>query len=525
MRLTGFHKCGMAIASSLLLTASFPKFSISYLAWFALVPLLIAIRDLSSWDRFRLGFLAGLVHYVTLGYWLIHTLRTYGYLPIYVCIPIFFLLGGYLACYIGVFCTLLGDVGRKPIRCVIFIPVLWVGLEYLRAFALTGVPWEFLGHSQFRYLGLIQISDLVGVYGLSFLIAFSNGIFLIVILGLSKQKQFDHVVNKSHLAALIIIFTIFMVMTLLYGQRRIQSVDQQIATAPKIRVAVIQGNIAQALKWDARFQQETTLKYIQLSREAKKLQPDLVVWPETATPFYFQHNPVLSQLVMKGITATGADFLIGSPSFLRKTESVDYFNSAYLIRSDGAIRGKYDKTHLVPFGEYVPLGEYLPFMGKLVEQVGDFKPGKPGKTLPWRDNHLGVLICYELMFPTLARTQVNNHADLLINITNDAWYGDTAAPYQHFSIAVFRAVENRRSLIRSANTGISGFIDPAGRIIAPTPLFVEAVAVQAAPVIREKTFYTRHGDLFALTCLALSLIVVFFQICLKFRNRLLTSFI
>ncbi len=520
MRLFGFHKCGLAIASSLLLTASFPKSDISYLAWFALVPLLVAIRDLSSWNRFRLGFLAGLVHYFTLGYWLIHTLRTYGHLPIFVCIPIFFLLGAYLACYLGVFCMLLGDVGRKPIISVFLMPVLWVGLEYLRAFALTGVPWEFLGHSQFRNLGLIQISDLVGVYGLSFLIAFSNGIILMAILGLTKQKWFDHVVNKNHLAALIIIFTILMSMTLLYGQRRIQSVDRQIATAPQAKVAVIQGNIEQALKWDARFQKETTLKYVQLSREARKLQPDLVIWPETAMPFYFQYNKELSQLVMNGIIATGADFLIGSPSFLRKTESVDYYNSAYLIRSDGAIRAKYDKTHLVPFGEYVPLGEYLPFLGKLVEQVGDFKPGEPGKTLPWRNHHLGVLICYELMFPALARTQVCNKADLLINITNDAWYGDTAAPYQHFSIAVFRAVENRRSLIRAANTGISGFIDPAGRIIAPTPLFVEAVAVQSAPVIREKTFYTRYGDLFAQMCLALSLIVVIVQISLKFRNKI-----
>jgi apolipoprotein N-acyltransferase len=519
MRNSTFHKCGLAIASSFLLTASFPKFGLFYVAWFALVPLLIAIRDLSSWNRFRLGFLTGLVHYFTLGYWLIHTLRTYGHLPIYVCLPIFFLLGAYLACYMGVFCIMLGKAGRKPVISVFLIPVLWVALEYLRAFALTGVPWEFLGHSQFRNPGLIQISDLVGVYGISFLIALANGIILMAILGLTQQKWFDHAVFKSHLAAFIIIFAILMSMTLFYGQRRIQSIDRQIATAPLAKVAVIQGNIDQALKWDARFQLETTLKYIRLSHESKRQQPDLVIWPETATPFYFQYNKELSQRVINGIIATGADFLIGSPSFQRKPESVDYYNSAYLIRSDGTISGKYDKTHLVPFGEYVPWGEYLPFLGKLVEQVGDFKAGVPGKTLPWRNHHIGVLICYELMFPTLARTQVNNKADLLINITNDAWYGDTAAPFQHFSIAVFRAVENRRSLIRAANTGISGFIDPAGRIIAPTPLFVEAIAVQSVPVIREKTFYTRHGDLFAQICLALSLFVVIVQISLKFRNK------
>ncbi len=519
MRNAIFHKCGLAISSSLLLTASFPKFNLYYLAWFALVPLLIAIRDLSSWNRFRLGFLTGMAHYFTLGYWLIHMLRTYGHLPIYVCLPIFFLLGAYLACYFGVFCTLLGYISRKPIISVLLMPVLWTGLEYLRAFALTGVPWEFLGHSQFRNLSLIQISDLVGVYGISFLIALANGITLMAILGLTQQKWFNHTIFKNHLAVIIIIFAILMSMTLFYGQRRIQSVDRQIADAPLTKVAVIQGNIDQVLKWDARFQLKTTLKYLKLSSEAQKQRPDLVVWPETSTPFYLQHNPTLSQLVIKGIIDTDADFLIGSPSFLRKPESVDYYNSAYLIRSDGTISGKYDKSHLVPFGEYVPLGKYLTFLGKLVAQVGDFKAGDPRKTLPWRNHHLGILICYELMFPTIARTQVNNKADLLINITNDAWYGDTAAPFQHFSIAVFRAVENRRSLIRAANTGISGFIDPAGRIIAPTPLFVEAVAVQSVPVIHEKTFYTRHGDLFAQICLALSLIIVIVQISLKFRSQ------
>jgi len=508
MRLTGFRKCGLAIISSLLLTASFPKFNISYLAWFALVPLLIAIRDLSPWNRFRLGFLAGLAHYFTLGYWLIHTLRTFGHLPIYICIPIFFLLSAYLACYLGVFCTLSGKIGRKPVTSVLLMPVLWVGLEYLRAFALTGVPWEFLGHSQFRNLNLIQISDLVGVYGLSFLIVLANGIIFLAITGLAPGKWFDHVVAKRHLAALAMVFITLLGMTLFYGQKRIRTVDHQIATAPWVKVAVIQGNIEQALKWDARFQLETTLKYIQLSGEAQKQHPDLVIWPETALPFYFQYHKELTQAVIQGIRATGTDYLIGSPSFLRQPAGVDYFNSAYLIHSDGATIGKYDKTHLVPFGEYVPLGKYLPFLGKLVEQVGDFKPGAPGKLLPWRNYHLGVLICYELMFPTLARTQVKNRADLLINITNDAWYGDTAAPYQHFSIAVFRAVENRRALIRAANTGISGFIDPTGRITAPTPLFVKAVAVQSAPVIREKTVYTRYGDLFARICLALSLIVV-----------------
>jgi len=159
----------------------------------------------------------------------------------------------------------------------------------------------------------------------------------------------------------------------------------------------------------------------------------------------------------------------------------------------------------VPFGEYIPFHNWLPFLNKIVEGVGDFKPGEKGKTLQWDNNRLGVQICYEIIFPGLSRAQVINDAVLLVNITNDAWYGRTSAPYQHFSMIVFRAVENRRSLVRSANTGISGFIDPAGRVIAATPLFTDAVLTRTVPIMNQKSFYTRHGDLFAMVCLVLSL--------------------
>lgn len=519
MHLKKLSKCGLAVTTSLLLTASFPKFNLSWLAWVALVPLLFAIRDESAWNRFRFGFLAGLIHYFTLGYWLIHTLQTYGYLPIYVCLPIFFLLGAYLASYWGVFCLVLGYGGCKPLAAIIGIPVLWTALEYLRAFALTGVPWEFLGHSQYRNLTLIQMCDLVGVYGVSFLIALANGVGLMLLIGFGKRQWFGHEVNKRHLAAYATVLAFLLGFSLVYGNQRIKSMDRQIDQAPKTRLALVQGNIEQDMKWDKRFQNKTVEKYLRLSGQVRAQQPDLIIWPETAAPFYLKHDVKLTQRLILGIMEIGVDLLVGSPSFRRGAQKVDYFNSAYLIDADGVFRGRYDKVHLVPFGEYVPMREYLPFLGKLVEQVGDFEPGESGHTLAWRDTHLGVLICYELMFPELSRMQVNQKADLLINITNDAWYGDTAAPHQHFSIAVFRAIENRRALIRSANTGISGFIDPVGRIIAPTRLFTEAVAVEAVPVMRETTLYTQHGDRFAQICLMLSLIVVIWRISLNFKNK------
>jgi apolipoprotein N-acyltransferase len=191
---------------------------------------------------------------------------------------------------------------------------------------------------------------------------------------------------------------------------------------------------------------------------------------------------------------------------------VEYFNSAYLISPNSKTIGQYEKTHLVPFGEYVPFKKWLPFLGKIVAQVGDFRAGKAGKTIPWKNGRIGVQICYEIIFPELSRALAQNNAALLINITNDAWFGKTSGPYQHFSMTVFRAVENRRALARSANTGISGFVDPAGRILASTPLLEEAVITRSVPLIKEKTIYSRIGDLFAQGCLVLVLLVALVEI-------------
>jgi apolipoprotein N-acyltransferase len=230
----------------------------------------------------------------------------------------------------------------------------------------------------------------------------------------------------------------------------------------------------------------------------------LIVWPESAAPFYFLAEVPPTRMVMQGIAEAGTHFLIGAPAFELRGEKADYYNSAYLVGPRAEVLGRYDKAHLVPYGEYTPFKEFLPFLGKIVEHVGDFKAGETGKTLEWMDRKLGIQICYEIIFPGLAREQVRNGANLLITITNDAWYGKTAGPYQHFSLAVLRAVENRRALVRSANTGISGFIDPVGRPLDLTPLMEEAAVVRELPLLDTRTFYTRWGDVFAGACLFLA---------------------
>lgn len=490
-----------------MLTGSFPGVGFYPLVWFALVPLLFALTDLTPNNSFRIGLLTGFVHYLTLLFWLVPTMRIYGHLPLYLCISVLFLFAFYLALYIGIFAFFLTKFCSKPASCIFIIPTLWVSVEYIRSFLFSGFPWEFLGYSQFNNLHLIQISDITGPYGLSFLIAFSNAVFFLASLYLCKKKWQGKEVPGKFSAVSIVAIPLIFILIWSYGEWRIKSIDKLVATSPSAKVTIVQGNISQSEKWDPAFQEATTKKYIDLSLSAQKDNPDIVIWPETATPFYFLYNTDMSAMVKKGIQDAGTHFLIGSPSFIRRKNNIEFYNSAYLVNPKGEVSDKYDKVHLVPFGEYVPFKKWLPFLGKMVQQVGDFRAGKKGNTIDWKDYKIGVQICYEIIFPNLSRAMAKNNAALLANITNDAWFGKTSAPYQHFSMSVFRAVENRRTLARSANTGISGFVDPVGRIMASTPLFRKATLTRTIPLIRIKTFYTHFGDLFAKICTAMTLLI------------------
>lgn len=518
------RKIAFAILSGLLLTGSFPNIDLSWLSWFAFVPLLISIRDLSPRDSFRIGLLTGCVHYLTLMYWLAHTMQAYGNLPFFVSIPVLFLLATCLGLYVALFSFITVRHLKSPARFLIFLPALWVSLEYLRALVLTGLPWGFIGHTQFNNLHLIQISDIFGTYGISYIIVQTNGVCFMVIQWLKGNHWRTEAIGKYHVIGSIIGLTSILALAWSYGMWRIGSIDSMIRNAPLETVSIIQGNIDQAIKWDPKFQTATTHKYIALSRRIIKDGPDLVVWPETATPFYFGYNPRLTKLVERGIREIGKGFLIGSPSFLRKENRVQYYNSAYLIDGKGSTVGKYDKAHLVPFGEYVPFKKWFPFLGKIVAHIGDFTAGKKGKTIQWGKHRMGVQICYEIIFPDLSRHMVKNDAGYLVNITNDAWYGRTSAPYQHFSMTIFRAVENRRSLVRAANTGISGFVDPVGRIMASSELLKEEVMTERIPVLEEKSLYTRFGDLFAQACLVTTLLLVLHGLITGgFKTRISTS--
>jgi apolipoprotein N-acyltransferase len=492
-----------AVLSGLMMTAAFPKIGLSALAWIAFVPLFVGLRGVSGGRAFRLGVAAGLTHYLTLLYWVVITMRTYGYLPWWQCLSLLVLLATYLALYPGVFAFVLSRYCRQPVHLLWTAPVCWVSLEYVRSFMLTGFPWGIVGYSQYNRLHIVQISDMFGVYGVSAVVILANVAVYLLLLFASQKEWRGRRLNRRQAGGVTALTLAVIAGVLVYGTVRMGAIETAIGGASALRVALVQGNIDQAHKWDPAYQISTTKKYLDLTRSASAHRPDLVVWPETATPFYFESSPKLTRLVTDTVRQADVHLLVGSPSVQTASDRNAYYNSAYMVTPEGVPTGRYDKVHLVPFGEYVPLKRLLFFVDKMVAQVGDFSPGEKGRTLSWGDAAppVGVQICFEIIFPGLSRSLVGNGAGLLVNLTNDAWFGKSAAAYQHFCMAVFRAIENRRSLVRCANTGISGFVDPVGRIVARTGLFEDAVVVRDIPVLERLSLYTRFGDVFPLICL------------------------
>jgi apolipoprotein N-acyltransferase len=501
-----------AVLSGLLITASFPPGNFDWLAWFGLVPLLMALEGTSARVAFRLGITAGLAHYLTLIYWVIVALKHYGNIPVVASFGLLVLLSTYLALYPACFAMVLTYI-RGTRFFLLKTASLWIALEYVRAKILTGFPWCLLGYTQFRRPEVLQIADLAGVYAVSFVLVLCNVLLYALFLNrdIRRSKTFRW---DMTLVLLIALFTAG------YSYQRISSGQD---LPEKTTVAVVQGNIDQSTKWNPAFQEETINIYQELTKQASRFDPDLIVWPETAVPFFFQDQPQMAFRVIQAARESDADLVFGSPAYRQEDGQTVFYNRAYQVSPQGRVSGYYDKVHLVPFGEYVPLRRLLPFVHRLVVSAGDFSPGDTLEPLALKTHAAGILICFEIIFPELARAQVKNGADFLVNLTNDAWYGKTSAPYQHFSMAVLRAVENARPLVRAANTGISGFISHRGEILGQGPLFsAEVLARDLEPVQSRLTVYTRFGDVFAIALLvatALNLLTAFYRSRLSLRNR------
>jgi len=489
----------LALLSGILLALSYPKPALSALAWFAFLPLFLAIGRKTPKQAFLLGMVTGLTAFGGILYWINIVVTTYGKLPWAVSILVFSLLVAYLALYPAIAACLTRFVEERGVSLFISFPIIWVSLEYIRAWLLTGFPWALLGHTQYRTLPLIQIADITGVYGLSFLIAMANVLFYSLLrAAVSKENRVFPTKEAT-------IFICCLLLTLGYGFYRLNALPGK----DTMKVALIQGNIDQSVKWDPAYMLSTVATYEKLSREACVNGADLVVWPESAAPFYFQLEPRMAERLRSLPGELKSCLVFGSPAVEREHGEIRYLNSAFLLSPSGDVLGRSDKLHLVPFGEYVPLARFLPFVHKMVEGIGDFSPGSRLMPLNTGKGEIGILVCFEGIFPELARDYVKAGSRLLVNITNDAWFGRSSAPYQHLSIGVFRAVENRVPLVRAANTGITAVIDSQGHVTGATALFQQAYLNSEIRLGEGRTLYTRFGDVFARLCLIASLAILF----------------
>lgn len=507
----------LAGTSGLLLPLCFPNFDLGLLAWVAMIPLHIALDSSTRRRAFWIGCLAGTIGFTGMMAWVVTAMTTYGKVPLPISYAILLLLTAYLGLYVGIYSwSVIWLREFLPRYGIFFSPCVWVALELLRTYAFSGFPWGLLGYSQYREVELIQVADHLGVYGVSFLIILVNLTLAELMLWLTPF--FRGFRPKKLPWELATVTTLLMILTYGYGTSLLTGAK---LTPPKgsITVGLVQPNIDQAVKWDLAYRDETMQRFDRLTNQFGNT-TDLIVWPEAATPFIFEREKEYQLQLMALAERAKAPILFGSPALRFYPDRRPYLlNSAYLLSGDGTILGRYDKHHLVPFGEYIPLKtSLLFFLDKLVEGIGDFEGGPGGTTLsltpkptvsadgtlvPSRPLKFGVAICYEVIFPDLVRQLAANGAEFLATITNDGWFGNSSAPAQHFSMVVLRSVENHLAFVRSANTGITGAIDPYGRILHATGLFTEASVQATIPISQPHTFYSRYGDVFAYGCVVI----------------------
>lgn len=492
----GRRRALLAAVGGLMLAASFPNLEIAALAWVGFVPILLAARGLPLRGAFAVGWIGGLAFYLATVYWVAVTIVRYTAVPLPVAVATLVLMCSVLALYHGAFVAGLAWFDRRRLPTIWLAPALWVTLEWLRSWLFIGFPWASLGYSQYRYHDLVQVAEVTGVYGISAVIVFFNVVATAVAAERGRHSR--------RLLPALIVTTVLVAGLPIGGRLRATSVAAR-PPAGTLRVALVQGNIEQDHKWDPAYQDATVERYRSLTIAAGAEAPDLVVWPETATPFFFQDQGRYRQGVLELAGEVDAYLLFGSPAYRRVASGAfEELNRAYLVSPAGREVDSYDKMQLVPFGEYVPFRRVLFFVDQIVHAVGTVVPGVVPTVFEMPGARFGVLVCYEGIFPALTRRFVHGGADFLVNVTNDAWYGRTSAPRQHLAHATLRAVENRVPLVRAANTGISAVIEPDGRIRWEGPLFEPLWHVEEIAWPGVRTFYAAYGDVFAWLCVLAS---------------------
>jgi apolipoprotein N-acyltransferase len=476
---------------------AFPSTDWWPLGWVWLVPALAAAVHRAPRGALADGWLAGTAFFAVLLSWLDHTFRHYSAIPWPVSWLPILLLSAYCGLYVGLTAGAVSWLGRRIGSgwALAAAPAVWVAGEWIRGRLMDGFPWGLLGYSQHSVPLVIQVAELAGVYGVSFvLVAASSALAGAAALGARR--------SRAGLGAVALLVAA----TLGWGAVALDREESRAASpGPAVRVGVIQPSIEQSNKWDPARHAEQLMVFERLTRAAAGARPALIIWPETAATIFLRGDPALLERLRRLADETGARLVVGSIDRPGGTAG-KWRNSAFLLTEQG-ITGKYDKIHLVPFGEYVPLAGLIGFVRSWAEFISDFEAGDSATVLALPGSRFGTVICYEVVFPELFREFVTGGASFMVNITNDAWFGRTSGPWQHLGMLPLRAVEHRVAIARSANTGVSAFVSPTGRVTRTLALFEQGVLGESVPLRRRTTLYTRFGDWLAYASLAVTALV------------------
>ena len=491
---------GLAAASGLLLIFSFPKFGHPAVAWIALTPLLVALTTRgSAYRAFFLGLLTGGVYLGGTLYWLSLVMQRYGGINLAGAVVINAIFVAYLALYPAIFAAVMRRLAMAfGVMALAVAPFVWTATELGRMYLFTGFPWVLLGYSQTTMLPIAQAASIVGVFGLSAIVVSVSA----ALAGI--------VVARAWRPAAIVVSGVLLIAV--WGNVRARHAALTREGQP-LRVGIVQPNTLEE-------ERETPGRAAFIFSHTLSLAHDvlvkgdvgLVVMPESSmSPYTLDDYPEVAAQVRKTARESNASLLVGSDQYQwhavnGRREPEKSFNSAFMIRPDGTTGAVYRKIHLVPWGEYVPLKDWLTFVGPLVQAIGrGFDAGDELTLLPVGPHEISTPICYEIIYPDLVRRFVAEGSELLTTITNDSWFGATSAPYQHFDQAAMRAIEEGRYLVRSANTGVSGIVDPYGHVLARSGIFDAEVLVGDVRLLKTRTPYSLVGDVFAYASAVLTL--------------------
>lgn len=498
----------LAALSGALTALSFPKFKLSFLCWISLFPLFFILLKKRPKTSFFLGLIAGFSFYAVLLYWIPSVPAHYGGLStgFSLITYIFFML--FLGLFWALFALVFSKIHQSFSESIFFLaPFLWVSFEYIITHILTGFPWGLIGYSQYQNIYFIQMASVTGIYGVSFALVLVQSLFLLFVVHKKKPPFFF---------ALSLILLIYVA-----GYITVKSTPK---TEDTFKASVIQGNISSEIDWNKKTDEEIRNlfdRHLTLSRKAVEEGSRLIVWAELSVPLCFSCPygiyEEFKEKIYQFVQETDSTILLGTNEVKKSPEGNSYYNAAIGLNPDHSTT-QYNKMHLVPFGEYTPYKKVFSFISKFTHAIGELEPGSQYNFHFFRDIKYSSPICYEIIFPDLVRKFIKKGGSFLITITNDGWYGKSSAPFQHFCIAVFRAVENRRYLLRSATTGISGIIDPYGRILRKSALDEETFLTENITPLQKITLYTRFGDVLPIAGLTISALFLILAL-IKRRNE------